>query len=300
MFHLVRETVQAQRKDRAGQSETAREETTSEPETESIEEKTKIAITQLWARYRPVILDRLSVVEGAAVELLKGPIDDELRRKAESEAHKLAGSLGTFGFADASRDAHEIEVLFQSTPLNATQTVRLSDLVVNLGAQLEKERRERSENLTGGKSTIASTHTSTGSGESPAAQSLRGSSVDVVLVDDDEVLSGVLLYTLKTQGYRTEWIVDGQVAADKLRGPTPEMKARIIVLDVNLPSLDGISVLRELSRTGTLKETKVIMLTVRSAEAEVLSTLQLGASDHVAKPVSVPVLMQRIKRALKS
>jgi len=42
------------------------------------------------------------------------------------------------------------------------------------------------------------------------------------------------------------------------------------------------------------------MLTVRSSEPEVLSTLQLGAFDHVAKPVSVPVLMQRIKRALES
>ena len=45
---------------------------------------------------------------------------------------------------------------------------------------------------------------------------------------------------------------------------------------------------------------KVIMLTVRSSETEVLSTLQLGAFDHVPKPVSVPVLMQRIKRALES
>jgi DNA-binding response OmpR family regulator len=147
---------------------------------------------------------------------------------------------------------------------------------------------------------VASTQTSIPSGESRATQGLRGLSVDVVLVDDDEVLSGLLLHTLKTQGYQTEWIADGQVAADKLRGPTPTVKARIVVLDVNLPSLDGISVLRELSRTGALKETKVIMLTVRSSEPEVLSTLQLGAFDHVAKPVSVPVLMQRIKRALGS
>ena len=78
------------------------------------------------------------------------------------------------------------------------------------------------------------------------------------------------------------------------------VKARIVVLDVNLPSLDGISVLRELSRSGALKETKVIMLTVRSSEPEVLSTLQLGAFDHVAKPVSVPVLIKRIRRALGS
>lgn len=297
---MVRVTAPAEREDETDQSETGTEETTSESEIESIEEKAKIAITRLWARYRPAILDRLSVVEAAAVELLKGSIDGELRRKAEGEAHKLAGSLGTFGFADASRDAREIEVFLQSVHLDATQTVRLSELAVNLRTQLEKEQTKSSDVHTDEKTMVASTQTSIPSGESRATQGLLGLSVDVALVDDDEVLSGLLLHTLKTQGYQTEWIADGQVAADKLRGPTPTVKARIVVLDVNLPSLDGISVLRELSRTGALKETKVIMLTVRSSEPEVLSTLQLGAFDHVAKPVSVPVLMQRIKRALGS
>jgi CheY-like chemotaxis protein/HPt (histidine-containing phosphotransfer) domain-containing protein len=271
-----------------------------ESATGSIEEKTKTAIAQLWVRYRAPILNRLSVVEAAAVELLNGPIDEELRRKAEGEAHKLAGSLGTFGFADASVDAREMEILLQSAHLDATQTVRLSELVVDLRSQLEREQEESPENLVSERSKVVSTQTSTPRVELPVTQDLRGLSVDVVLVDDDEVLSGLLLHTLKSQGYRTEWIADGQVAADKLRGPTPTVKSRIVVLDVNLPSLDGISVLRELSRTGALKETKVIMLTVRSSEPEVLSTLQLGAFDHVAKPVSVPVLMQRIKRALES
>ena len=297
---MVRANASAEREDETDQSETGTEETTSESEVKSIEEKAKIAITQLWTRYRPAILDRLSVVEAAAVELLKGSIDGELRRKAEGEAHKLAGSLGTFGFADASRDAREIEVLLQSVHLDATQTVRLSELAVNLRTQLEKEQTKSSDVHADEKPMVPSIQTTIPSGESPAIRGLRGLSVDVVLVDDDEVLSGLLLHTLKTQGYQTEWIADGQVAADKLRGPTPTVKARIVVLDVNLPSLDGISVLRELSRTGALKETKVIMLTVRSSEPEVLSTLQLGAFDHVAKPVSVPVLMQRIKRALES
>jgi len=268
--------------------------------TSSIEEKTRIAIAQLWVRYRTVILDRLSIVEAAAAAILKGSIDDELRRQAETEAHKLAGSLGTYGFADASRDAREIELLLQSVPLNATQTVHLSELVVNLRTRLDEEHTRRLEDPTRAKPTFTATQVSATSGDRSPTQGSRESSVDVVLVDDDEVLAGLLLHTLKTHGNRTEWIADGQVALDKLRGPTPQLKARTVVLDVNLPSLDGISILRELLRTGTLKETKVIMLTVRSAESEVLSTLQLGAFDHVAKPVSVPVLMERIKRALEA
>ncbi len=255
-------------------------------------EELRGAVSQLWLRFKPVILERVAVVESAATALLSGPIDDLLRKKAEGEAHKLAGSLGSFGFADGSSDAREIEVILQSGSLGETQILRLSELVVNLRAQLEIE---ETWPVTDEKKTVVSEQRAT-TGETSAG-TIQGS-VDVVVVDDDEVLSSLLLYALKTQGYRTEWIADGQVAADRLKGPTPMLRTRIIVLDVNLPGLDGISILRELSRTGTLKETKVIMLTVRSAEPEVLSTLEIGAFDHVAKPVSVPVLMQRIKRAL--
>ena len=102
-------------------------------------EELRGAVSQLWLRFKPVILERVAVVESAATALLSGPIDDLLRKKAEGEAHKLAGSLGSFGFADGSRDAREIEVILQSGSLGETQILRLSELVVNLHAQLERE-----------------------------------------------------------------------------------------------------------------------------------------------------------------
>ena len=69
-------------------------------------------------------------------------------------------------------------------------------------------------------------------------------------------------------------------------------------MDVGLPSVDGLSVFRALARNGVAQRTRVIMLTARSAEAEVLTALKLGAFDHVAKPFSLSVLMQRVQRAL--
>jgi DNA-binding response OmpR family regulator len=69
---------------------------------------------------------------------------------------------------------------------------------------------------------------------------------------------------------------------------------------VGLPGLDGLSVLRKLAEAGVLRSTRVIMLTLRSSDAEVLEALELGAFDHVAKPFSVPVLLHRIARALDS
>ena len=78
------------------------------------------------------------------------------------------------------------------------------------------------------------------------------------------------------------------------------MKARVVLLDVGLPSVDGLSVLRTLAPNGVAQRTRVIMLTARSAEAEVLTALELGAFDHVAKPFSLSVLMQRVQCALEA
>jgi len=122
--------------------------------------------------------------------------------------------------------------------------------------------------------------------------------VDVAVVEDDDVLAELLVHTLQTEGHRTRRFTEGDRAAAALGGPAPEVPARAVLLDVNLPGLDGISVLRRLATEGTLRQTRVIMLTARSAEAEVVQALELGAFDHVAKPFSMPVLMHKVRRAL--
>lgn len=123
--------------------------------------------------------------------------------------------------------------------------------------------------------------------------------VDVVLVDDDETLSSLLLHTLENRGYSTRWLQDGLDAVEALGGQNPTLKAKLVLLDVDLPGMDGLGVLRRLAREGVTQRTRIIMLTLRATEEEVLASLELGAFDHVGKPFSVPVLMQRIKRAIE-
>lgn len=124
--------------------------------------------------------------------------------------------------------------------------------------------------------------------------------VDVLVVEDDPAIARLLQHALETRGLRHEWVDNGEVAANLLTGNTPELRARVVLLDVDLPGLDGLGVLRVLSRERLTERTRVIMLTVRTHEAEVVRALELGAFDHVSKPFSVPVLLQRIRRALRS
>jgi diguanylate cyclase (GGDEF)-like protein len=122
---------------------------------------------------------------------------------------------------------------------------------------------------------------------------------DAVIVEDDESLAALLVQALEGRGLRTRWIADGSAAAAALGGPDPSLRARVLLLDVNLPGMDGLSLLRHLGASGTLHRTRVIMLTLRSSEAETRQALALGAVDHVAKPFSLPILLQRVHRALE-
>jgi diguanylate cyclase (GGDEF)-like protein len=124
--------------------------------------------------------------------------------------------------------------------------------------------------------------------------------VDVLVVDDDEALSPLLVHALQTRGYRTRWLADGQKAAEMLLGPRPALRARVVLLDVDLPGLDGVGLLRAMARERLLGRTRVVMLTVRSVEEEVVLAMEEGAFDHVAKPFSIPVLLQRVRRALRA
>ncbi len=121
---------------------------------------------------------------------------------------------------------------------------------------------------------------------------------DVAIVEDDPLLGRLLEHALQTRGYRTHWITDGAVALADLGASEPKILAPLLLLDWDLPSLDGLRVLRTLRERGVLDRMQVIMLTARGAEGEVVAALESGAIDHVTKPFSVPVLMQRVRRAL--
>jgi len=124
--------------------------------------------------------------------------------------------------------------------------------------------------------------------------------LDVVLVEDDPLLGEVIVHSLESRHLRVRWIQDGQQAIDQLSGAIPELRPRVVILDIDLPGASGLEILRHFRDEGTLDRTRVIMLTVRANEAETLETLSLGAYDHLSKPCSLQVLLQRVQLALQA
>lgn len=114
----------------------------------------------------------------------------------------------------------------------------------------------------------------------------------VLIVDDDVELSGLLQLALGGAGYQTEAVYDGAEALLRFA----ERPADLIVLDVNLPSLDGYQVL---ARIRSSSDVPVLMLTVRGAEEDEVRGLDLGADDYLRKPFSPRTLLARLRALLR-
>lgn len=240
------------------------------------------ALSALWEKFKPLSRERVSVLEKAAEELLSGSLSEASRRAAESAAHKIAGSAGTFGFQKTTDTARELEHQLEGS--GEIDIRSFCDKVVLLREMMES-----------GSAPVSV------EAEKPAAKSSPAVAAkhDVVLVEDDETVATLLIHSLNNQQISTHWIKDGAEAAKALIADDEAAAAKVILLDVDLPGLDGYSILRRLSERDGRKP-KVIMLTMRSSEREVLGAFKDGAYEHVAKPFSVPVLIHKIKQALES
>jgi diguanylate cyclase (GGDEF)-like protein len=127
-------------------------------------------------------------------------------------------------------------------------------------------------------------------GERPVGQ--PPSIFDVVLVEDDDSVADVIEHALHLRHYEFLRFSDGAEAARALG--EGQVKGHTVLLDVGLPSLDGFGVLQILRTQGILANTRVIMLTARSSESEMLRALGLGATEYIAKPFSIPILLGRL------
>lgn len=109
----------------------------------------------------------------------------------------------------------------------------------------------------------------------------------ILIVDDDHALGEMLSIVLENEGFRTVTCLDGLRAVEMF----PTVRPDLILLDVMLPGLDGIGVARRIRK---LSNVPIIMLTAKSDTLDVVSGLEAGADDYVAKPFKVAELLARI------
>ena len=114
----------------------------------------------------------------------------------------------------------------------------------------------------------------------------------VLVVDDDETIRRTLRINLRARGYEVEVVGSGRDALSTLEDAPPDL----VILDLGLPDLDGVEVLRRLRRTSRVP---VVVLSARHQSDDKVEALDEGADDYVTKPFGMDELMARVRSALR-
>lgn len=115
----------------------------------------------------------------------------------------------------------------------------------------------------------------------------------ILVADDDEAVCDTIEDALHLAGYLTMRAKDGQMALDRVRSDRPDL----VILDVNMPKLDGFEVLRKMRSLSI--STPAILLTARHEREDAITGLKLGADDYVKKPFGLEELLLRVAAVLR-
>lgn len=114
----------------------------------------------------------------------------------------------------------------------------------------------------------------------------------ILVVDDEKPIIDILVYNLKKEGYNTLEATDGEMGLNI----AVEQRPDLILLDVMLPKMDGLTVCKRVKQTYNVP---ILMISAKDEEIDKIVGLELGADDYITKPFSVRELMARVKANLR-
>jgi len=117
----------------------------------------------------------------------------------------------------------------------------------------------------------------------------------ILLVDDEEDILEFLSYNLKREGFQLFTATNGIEAIKQAKKELPHL----IVMDVMMPQMDGITAVEEIRKLPSLDETLIVFLTARSEDYSQIAGFEAGADDYIAKPIKPKVLVSRISALLR-
>jgi two-component system OmpR family response regulator len=119
--------------------------------------------------------------------------------------------------------------------------------------------------------------------------------LSIFLAEDDELIRELVRTRLELAGYHTRWASNGPEAMAQCNLVKPDA----LILDINLPGLDGLSILARWKERGVTPP-PTLMLTARHNAADVKEAIALGAKDYLTQPVNDAVLLSRVARLVRS
>jgi DNA-binding response OmpR family regulator len=118
---------------------------------------------------------------------------------------------------------------------------------------------------------------------------------NILIIEDEATLVNNVADKLRAEGYKVSIAMDGETGWEKVRAEKPDL----LVLDIMLPGLDGLSICRMVRNDVNITSTPIIMLTARSTEIDKIIALEGGADDYMSKPFSLGEFLARVRALLR-
>jgi CheY-like chemotaxis protein/HPt (histidine-containing phosphotransfer) domain-containing protein len=247
-------------------------------------------------RYRTTIANTVAAFRRLSAQLAVIASAPEVVEALRRELHRVHGAAGSFGFPEASQLAAELEEI-------AIRWVEDPSLDVDRRAAMTAEFANALESCVLGAANAASSSVVlpmlepfAGVGSESDTGSTRPKPhlcPDLIIVEDDSSFVEMLRYALESSGFTFVHFVTGPDALNGLLSMQVGTRMPLVLLDVDLPGLDGFSLYERLriERPGVFT---TVFLTARAGEAEQLRAYRAGAIDYIAKPVNLRILMAKI------
>jgi CheY-like chemotaxis protein/HPt (histidine-containing phosphotransfer) domain-containing protein len=249
---------------------------------------TNDALRVLRERYRATIANTVAALRQLAQQLTRTPSAPEIVDALRRELHRIHGTAGSYGFADASRLAAELEQAAVRWAIDpAMDAERRGNMTADFADALELC-------VEGAASTDPTPVRAQPSVPPPPKEQAPSSrATELVIVEDDPSLVEMLSYAFTTAGLSFRHFGTGPDALQGLLTMDIGQRRPVLLLDVDLPGLDGFS-LHERLRVERPGAFTTVFLTARAGEAEQLRAYRAGAIDYVPKPVNLRILMAKL------
>lgn len=241
--------------------------------------------------------DQLGAIAELAERLIASGDDTAAIEALRRDAHRLRGSAGSFGFPQASVVAAELEMAAKrwlEHPDNgvAKRGEEARAFVRRLATALFTKQAAAPSPPPDHAAPTPPPHSPPPHSPPPH----RAADVpEIIVVEDDPSLAELLAFGLDARGYRYVLYRNGREALEALLQLETHGQAPLLLLDVDLPALDGYSIFDALQRECPGKF-RVVFTTVHGSETEQLRGLEAGALDYMVKPMSLRVALEKIRR----
>lgn len=241
-----------------------------------IVQQTQSALSAVWEKVKGESSDRLTIIQQASKALRDGKLKDQQRQQALMAAHKLAGSLGVFGFAEASRLAKEIEQMLQpEITLDKSQKFQFWDRVGLLQLELQKPASWKINQV-------------------PATQKKVRSS-KIMAVDDDPQILAAMETLLPPWGLKVATLAEPLQFWTTLAEFSPDL----LILDLEMPHFSGIDLCQAIRNNPQWSSLPILFLTVHQEADIIHQVFSAGADDFVSKPRVEQELVTRVLNRLE-